>query len=195
MANNMKVNSKNDLTEGPIFGKLIGFAIPVILGNLCFQLYNVVDSIVVGNYVGTDALAAVGAVFPIMMLFNALFMGVSMGAQIVISQTFGAKDEEGLRTVTNTSIALAIIIGAAITAIGTPLAKPMLKLIKTPANIINNSSTYLMIIFAGTLGNVFYNLGSGALRGLGDSRWPLVAMLVSLITLMIPNTHFNFRPL
>ena len=67
MAKNMKVNSKNDLTEGPIFGKLIGFAIPVILGNLCFQLYNVVDSIVVGNYVGTDALAAVGAVFPIMM--------------------------------------------------------------------------------------------------------------------------------
>ena len=91
---NQKVNPKNDLTEGPIFGKLIGFAIPVILGNLCFQLYNVVDSIVVGNYVGTDALAAVGAVFPIMMLFNALFMGVSMGAQIVISQTFGAKDED-----------------------------------------------------------------------------------------------------
>ncbi|MBR2262758.1 MAG: MATE family efflux transporter [Firmicutes bacterium] len=190
MAKNMKVNSKNDLTEGPIFGKLIGFAIPVILGNLCFQLYNVVDSIVVGNYVGTDALAAVGAVFPIMMLFNALFMGVSMGAQIVISQTFGAKDEEGLRTVTNTSIALAIIIGAAITAIGTPLAKPMLRLIKTPANIINNSSTYLMIIFAGTLGNVFYNLGSGALRGLGDSRWPLVAMLVSSVTNIILDQVF-----
>ncbi len=185
MANAMKdkkVNPKNDLTEGPIFGKLIGFAIPVILGNLCFQLYNVVDSVVVGNYVGTDALAAVGAVFPIMMLFNALFMGVSMGAQIVISQTFGAKDEDGLRTVTNTAITLATIIGAAITLIGTPLARPMLRLIGTPANIIGNSSTYLMIIFAGTLGNVFYNLGSGALRGMGDSRWPLVAMLVSSVT-------------
>ena len=173
---------RNDLTEGPIFQKLIGFAIPVILGNLCFQLYNVVDSVVVGNYVGTDALAAVGAVFPIMMLFNALFMGVSMGAQIVISQTFGAKDEDGLRTVTNTAITMAILIGAAITAVGVPLAKPMLQLIKTPANIIGDSRTYLVIIFIGTLGNVFYNLGSGTLRGMGDSRWPLVAMLVSSVT-------------
>ena len=187
---NQKVNPKNDLTEGPIFSKLIGFAIPVILGNLCFQLYNVVDSIVVGNYVGTDALAAVGAVFPIMMLFNALFMGVSMGAQIVISQTFGAKDEQGLRTVTNTAITLAIIIGAAITVVGTPLARPMLALIKTPANIIDDSAVYLMIIFAGTLGNVFYNLGSGALRGMGDSRWPLVAMLVSSVTNIVLDLVF-----
>ena len=176
------MGSRNDLTEGSIFGKLIGFAIPVILGNLCFQLYNVVDSIVVGNYVGTDALAAVGAVFPIMMLFNALFMGVSMGAQIVISQTFGAKDEDGLRTVTNTSITLAVIIGLAITLIGAPLARPLLRLIGTPANIISDSTTYLVIIFIGTLGNVFYNLGSGALRGMGDSRWPLVSMLVSSVT-------------
>ena len=161
-----KINPKNDLTQGPILKKLIGFAIPVILGNLCMQLYNVVDSVIVGNYVGTDALAAVGAVFPIMMLFNALFMGVSMGSQIVISQTFGAKDMKGLRTVTNTAITMAIIIGAAITAIGTPLAKPLLRLISTPANIIANSTSYLMIIFAGTLGNVFYNLGSGVLRGM-----------------------------
>ena len=192
MANtvNKKTNARNDLTEGPIFGKLIGFAIPVILGNLCFQLYNVVDSVVVGNYVGTDALAAVGAVFPIMMLFNALFMGVSMGAQIVISQTFGAKDEDGLRTVTNTAITLAIIIGAAITIIGTPLARPMLSLIGTTANIIGDSSVYLMIIFAGTLGNVFYNLGSGALRGMGDSRWPLVAMLVSSVTNIVLDLVF-----
>ena len=181
---------RNDLTEGPIFQKLIGFAIPVILGNLCFQLYNVVDSVVVGNYVGTDALAAVGAVFPIMMLFNALFMGVSMGAQIVISQTFGAKDEDGLRTVTNTAITMAILIGAAITIIGVPLAKPMLKLIQTPANIIGDSTTYLVIIFIGTLGNVFYNLGSGTLRGMGDSRWPLVAMLVSSVTNIVLDLVF-----
>ena len=185
-----KVNPKNDLTQGPILSKLIGFAIPVILGNLCMQLYNVVDSVIVGNYVGTDALAAVGAVFPIMMLFNALFMGVSMGSQIVISQTFGAKDYKGLRTVTNTAITMAIIIGAAITAIGTPLARPLLRLIGTPANIIANSTSYLMIIFAGTLGNVFYNLGSGVLRGMGDSRWPLVAMLVSSLTNIVLDLLF-----
>ena len=94
------VADRNDLTQGPILKKLMTFA--VILGNLCMQLYNVVDSVIVGNYVGTDALAAVGASFSIMMLFNALFLGVSMGAQIVISQTYGGKDFDGLRIVTNT---------------------------------------------------------------------------------------------
>ncbi len=185
-----KVNPKNDLTQGPILSKLVGFAIPVILGNLCMQLYNVVDSVIVGNYVGTDALAAVGACFPIMMLFNALFMGVSMGSQIVISQTFGAKDFKGLRTVTNTAITMAIIIGACITAVGVPLTKPILRLIGTPANILKDSTGYLMIIFAGTLGNVFYNLGSGVLRGMGDSRWPLVAMLVSSVTNIVLDLLF-----
>ncbi|MBR6561642.1 MAG: spore coat protein CotJB [Oscillospiraceae bacterium] len=85
------------MTEGPVLRKLLGFAIPTILGNLCMQLYNLVDSVVVGNFVGTQALAAVGASFSLMMLFNALFMGVSMGSQIVVSQTFGAKNYKQLR--------------------------------------------------------------------------------------------------
>ena len=176
------INDRNNLTEGPVLKKLLMFALPTILGNLCMQLYNVVDSVIVGNYVGTNALAAVGAAFPYMTLFNALFMGVSMGAQIVISQTFGAKNYSQLRTVTNTAISLAIIIGALITLIGTPLSGPLLSLLHTPANIFDDARSYLMIIFIGTLGNVFFNLGSGSLRGMGDSRWPLIALMISSVT-------------
>ena len=184
------VADRNDLTQGPILKKLITFAIPVILGNLCMQLYNVVDSVIVGNYVGTDALAAVGASFSIMMLFNALFLGVSMGAQIVISQTYGGKDFDGLRIVTNTGIALAIIIGTIITILGVPLSGALLELINTPANIRADATSYLMIIFAGTLGNVFYNLGAGILRGMGDSRWPLIAMLASSLVNIVLDLVF-----
>ena len=181
---------KNDLTEGPVLKKLLMFAIPTIAGNLIMQLYNVVDSIVVGNFVGTKALAAVGSSFPIMMLFNALFMGVSMGAQIVISQTYGAKNIPMLQTVVNTAISIAFIIGAAITAIGAPLSKPLLLLLGTPADIIDNASIYLLIIFLGTLGNIFYNLVGGAMRGMGDSRWPLIALIISSLTNIVLDIVF-----
>lgn len=186
----MKHSGRNNLTEGPVLQKLLMFALPTIAGNLCMQLYNVVDSIIVGNYVGTDALAAVGASFPFMTLFNALFMGVSMGAQIVISQSFGAKNYDQLRTVINTGISLAIIIGTCITLIGTPLAGTLLKLLNTPANIFPAARSYLIIIFLGTLGNVFFNLGGGALRGMGDSRWPLLALLVSSLTNIVLDLLF-----
>jgi len=179
-----------DLTEGPVLKGLIMFALPIIAGNLFNQLYNVVDSIVVGNYVGTDALAAVGASFPVMMLFNALFMGVAMGAQIVIAQVFGAKDFPLLKTVVHTSISLAFIIGAFITVVGTPLVRPMLTLLKVPANILDSAAAYLTIVFLGTLGNVFYMLVSGAMRGMGDSRWPLIALIISTITNIVLDLVF-----
>ncbi len=182
--------SRNNLTEGPVLKKLLMFAVPTIAGNLIMQLYNVVDSIVVGNYVGTKALAAVGSSFPIMMLFNALFMGVSMGGQIVISQTYGAKNIPMLQTVVNTAISIAFMIGAAITAIGAPLVKPLLNLLGTPADILDNASTYLLIIFLGTLGNIFYNLVGGAMRGMGDSRWPLIALIISSLTNVVLDIVF-----
>lgn len=195
LLNKTATKRDNDLTQGPVLQKLLLFALPTIAGNLILQLYNVVDSIVVGNFVGTGALAAVGSSFPIMMLFNCLFMGVSMGAQIVISQTFGAKDFKLLHTVTNTAISLAIMIGAFVTLFGTPLARPILKLIGTPADIIDDASAYLTIVFLGTLGNVFYILLSGAMRGMGDSRWPLIALIISALTNIVLDLVFviNFN--
>lgn len=179
-----------DLTEGPVLKGLILFALPTITGNIFNQLYNVVDSIIVGNHVGTDALAAVGASFPVMMLFNALFMGVAMGAQIVIAQAFGAKNYKLLHTAIHTAISLAFIIGIFITLVGTPLVRPILTMLNVPVNILDSACSYLVIVFLGTLGNVFYMLIAGALRGMGDSRWPLVALIVATITNIVLDLLF-----
>ena len=177
-------SSRNDLTQGPIMKKLALFALPTIAGNLVMQLYNVADSIIVGNFApnGSHALAAVGVSFPVMMLFNALFMGIAMGSQIVISQMYGAKDMESLQKGLNTSMTLAFAMGLFITVVGTPLAGPLLRLLNTPAELLSDATIYLVIIFLGMLGNVYFNLGSGALRGMGDSRWPLYALIVSSVT-------------
>ncbi|MGI6577800.1 MAG: MATE family efflux transporter [Eubacteriales bacterium] len=173
--------SKRDLTQGSVIKKLIMFALPLIASFLIMQLYNVADSIVVGNFVGPDALAAVSVSFPIMMFFNALYMGVSTGATVVISQYYGAKDEESLEKASSTTFTLTILVGVIITVLGIFLSKPILQLLKTPDNIINDSAAYLAIVFAGTLGSLVYSIGSGVLRGLGDSKWPMYFLIFSSI--------------
>ena len=181
MTQNRPRDSRGDLTEGNIARKLIAFSLPMIAGNLISQLYNVVDSIVVGNFVGSDALAAVSASFPIMMLFNAMFWGIAVGAGIVIAQNFGAKRYDVLNKAVNTAFTLVYASGVLISIIGVLFSGPLLKLLGTPENIIGDSTVYLAIIFAGTLGNMAYNIGGGILRGMGDSRWPLVFLSVSAV--------------
>lgn len=168
---------KGDLTEGGIVSKLSLFALPLIAGNIVNQLYNVADSVVVGNFVGSDALAAVGASFPIMMCFNALFFGLSMGAGILIAQCFGARRQKQLEDAVNTAFTITLILGAVITVLGALFSRGILSLMQTPSNIIDDSATYLSIIFFATLGNMIYNMGSGILRGMGDSRWPLIFLV------------------
>ena len=183
-------DERGDLTTGSIPKKLLMFSLPMIAGNLISQLYNVVDSIVVGNFVGSDALAAVSASFPIMMLFNAMFWGIAVGSGIVISQNFGAKRYDVLNKAVNTSFALVYISGIIITILGTAFSGPLLRLLGTPENIINDSTIYLAIIFAGTLGKMAYNIGGGILRGMGDSRWPLVFLSVSAVLNIILDLIF-----
>ena len=183
---------KNDLTEGPIVKKILTFALPIVAGNLLLQFYNVVDSIVIGQYAGADAVAAVGVSNPIMMLFNALFMGLSMGANIIISQTYGARDMEKLKRSVNTVLGLAFAVGIIITIMGLTLAKPLLRLLNTPANIFDDAAIYLTVIYTGMLGNVFFNNGSGILRGMGDSRWPLLALTISCIMNIVLDIWFVF---
>jgi putative MATE family efflux protein len=155
------------------------------------QLYNVVDSIVVGQVMGDRGIAAVGLSFPIMMLFNALFVGVSMGANIVISQAFGAKDMEGVNRAVNTSVFVSGVAGILITIIGVALARPILHLLGTPEEILEDAAIYLMIVFGGTLGSVIFNVLSGALRGMGESRWPLYAMITSTLFNIVFDTLFT----
>ncbi len=179
----LRAADRRDLTSGPITKKIILFSLPIILGNLFQQLYNVVDSVVVGNFAqdGTHCLAAVNASFAIMMVFNALFMGVSMGANIVISQYKGAKDEEGLERAMTTTFILSMIVGLFITVAGVIAARPMLQMLGTPADILDDAALYIRIIFAGTCGNVIYNNMNGMVQGLGDAKWPMYALIVSSV--------------
>ena len=177
----LRAADNRNLTCGPIAKKLILFSLPIILGNLFQQLYNVVDSVVVGNfaYDGTRCLAAVNASFAIMMVFNALYMGVSMGANIVIAQYRGAGDTKQLEKAMTTTFLLSMAAGLFITVVGFLAAKPILVLLGTPADILDDAALYIRIIFLGTCGNVLYNNMNGMVQGMGDAKWPMYALIVS----------------
>jgi putative MATE family efflux protein len=170
-----------DLTEGAPWKRIIEFAIPMLIGNIAQQLYSTVDSIIVGKYVGDNALAAVGSSFPILMLLLVLFVGISTGASIMVSQYFGAKDREKLSRTIGVSITLTAIASVIIMVIGPIVTRPLLSLLNTPDSIIDWSAGYLTIFFIGIAGFSYYNILSGILRGLGDSLSALVFLLVSTV--------------
>ena len=144
--------SAHDMTQGPPWQRIMEFAVPMLIGNLAQQLYNTADSIVVGKYVGDDALAAVGSASPILNLLLALFVGISTGAGIVVSQYFGAGDREKLSQSIGNCITLAAIVSAASMIIGTVITMPMLRLLNTDPDIIDWCSGYLTIFFLGSAG-------------------------------------------
>ncbi len=168
-----------DMTTGSPASALIQFSVPLLIGNLAQQLYNTVDSIVVGKYVGDTALAAVGASGPILNLILVLFMGISTGANIMVSQYFGAKQKETLSKTVGTAITLTFLSSLFIMLLGTFLVDPLLRLLDTPENIYQGSHAYLTIFFFGIIGCAYYNIVSGILRGLGDSITPLVFLLIA----------------
>ncbi len=168
-----------DMTQGAPWKRIMEFALPMLLGNFAQQLYNTVDSVVVGHYVGDNALAAVGSAMPILNLLLALFVGIATGAGIVISQNFGARDRKGLSTAIGNCITLAAIATAIIMVVGPLVTMPFLKLLETPDSIIGWCADYLNIYFIGISGFFFYNMLSGVLRGLGDSFSALMFLLVS----------------
>ena len=169
------------MTQGPPWQRIMEFAVPMLIGNLAQQLYNTADSIVVGKYVGDDALAAVGSASPILNLLLALFVGISTGAGIVVSQYFGAGDREKLSQSIGNCITLAAIVSAASMIIGTVITMPMLRLLNTDPDIIDWCSGYLTIFFLGSAGFTFYNILSGILRGMGDSFSALGFLLVATV--------------
>ena len=168
-----------DMTQGAIWKHLLAFALPLMVGNLFQQLYNTVDSIVVGQFVSKQALAAVGSTTSIINMLVGFFSGVSVGAGVVISQRFGAKDPEGVHRAVHTTISLTLIIGLVGTLVGIFLAPVMLTLMKTPADVFVEAKAYLQIYFGGISGLMLYNMGSGILRAVGDSRRPLYFLMFS----------------
>ncbi len=171
--------SAKDMTQGPAWKRILEFSIPMLLGNIAQQLYNTADTVIVGIYVGDNALSAVGSAAPILNLLLALFVGISTGAGIVISQSFGARDREGLSRNIGNCITLTFIATIVIMIFGPMITRPMLNLLGTPASILDWCVQYLNIYFWGIIGFFFYNMLSGILRGLGDSVSALGFLLLA----------------
>lgn len=170
-----------DMTEGNIFRHLITFAMPLLIGNIFQQLYNMVDTWVVGNYVSNEAFSAVGSVGPIINMLIGFFLGLSSGAGVVISQYYGAKRFNEVQKTVHTAITMTIILGVLFTAIGIMMTPFMLRFMKTPDNVFPESSAYLRIYFSGVLGLMIYNIGAGILRAVGDSKRPFYFLVVSAV--------------
>lgn len=170
-----------DLTYGKPISVIFYFSLPMLIGNIFQQLYNIVDSIIVGNFVGSDALAAVGASFPIVFLSVSVASGLSMGASVVISQQFGAKKISDMKTTIFSSLIGLIIIAFIVMFIGAFAAKPLLRLLKTPDNIIIDSSKYLEIYFMGAIFLFLYNTLTAIYNALGDSKSPLIFLICATI--------------
>lgn len=170
-----------DLTEGTPLKVLFFFAFPMLIGNIFQQFYNIVDSVIVGNFVGPDALAAVGAAFPIVFLSISVAAGLSMGASVVVSQQFGAQRIREMKTTVSTTLISMLVLAAIIMVLGTLFSRPLLGLLKTPENIIEESATYLRIYFMGAVFLFLYNSFNAIYNALGDSRSPLLFLILATI--------------
>jgi len=170
-----------DMTQGSPVKQIILFSIPMIIGNFAQQLYNTADAVIVGHFVGDNALAAVGSAGPILNLMLVLFIGISTGASIMVSQYFGARKREELSKSIGTCIVLTGIASLIIMVIGTLLARPLLRLLGTPESIIGWCTSYLVIIFLGFAGTGYYNILGGVLRGLGDSISALLYLIIATV--------------
>ena len=177
----------SDMTQGSVWKHLIQFALPMCIGLVFQQLYNTVDTIVVGQFVGKEALAAVGSTGPVLNTFVGLATGLSVGSTVLVSQCYGAHDQKRLKNVVHTTIMLTVILSAFMTLAGVLLVEPLLRVMDTPEDVFASAGKYLRIYLAGVSGLLFYNMGSGILRAVGDSRRPLWFLVISAVL----NTVFD----
>jgi len=178
------------MTEGNITKNLLKFILPMILGNIFQQLYNITDSIVVGRFVGKNALAAVGSAFPIMSIALFLIVGLCIGTSILMAEFFGGGEIEKLKREISTTLICGLIFTIFIAGLFFALSLPLLKLIKTPSEIIDDCDVYLKIIFCGLIFSFLYNIYTSALRAVGDSKAPLVFLMVSVVLNIILDLIF-----
>ena len=185
----------NDMTKGNPLKIFIFFSIPLLIGNVFQQLYSMVDTIIVGRFVGVDALAAVGTTGSMFFLVNGMIQGLTSGFAVLVSQKFGAKDEVGIKKAVASNILLTLVSTFIITFIALILKKPLLTLMNTPSNIFDNANIYITIIFAGLITQALYNMSAGILRALGDSKTPLYFLIVSSILNVVLDLVFiiNFN--
>lgn len=174
-------SDRNSLTEGPIWKKLILFALPILLGNIFQQFYNTFDSWVVGNYLGDDALAAVSSSGSLIFLMIGFFNGLAMGAGVIIARYFGARDYQAMRLAIHTDVAFGITAGIFLTIVGVTFTPTILRWMDTPKEVLPQSIIYFRYYFCGALFTVMYNIFVGILHAIGDSRHPLYYLIFSSI--------------
>ncbi len=184
------MNKAIDMTEGGIFKQILLFSIPLLLGNLFQQIYNATDTYIIGNYIGDIALAAVNSTQPIINFGIAAFMGLSLGGQVVISQAFGASDNNRIERAIYSSIVIGIITTVILMIFAVFAINPMLKAMNVEGEVLELSSLYLRIYFLGSFGVVFYNLITGVLRALGDSMRPLYFLIFTCFLNIILDVFF-----
>lgn len=188
----MNIMKRRDtlMTEGVIWKQLLLFAVPLLIGNLFQQFYNLADTLVVGNYVGKEALAAVGSTGTIINTLIGFFLGLSMGGSVVVSQYYGAKDDHNVHDAVHTTLFITIILSVIFTVAGYFLVPHMLRLMSTPNDVFEEAKIYLQIYFLGISGLMIYNMGSGLLRAVGNSRYPLYFLIFSAILNIILDLVF-----
>lgn len=179
-----------DMTVGTPWKSILSFSIPMLIGNIAQQLYSTVDSIVVGHYVGDNALASVGSVLPIINMLLVLFIGISAGATIMVSQYFGAKNREQLSITIGNCITITAIVSIVIMVVAPPFVKPILRLLNTPESIVDGCAGYLTISVLGVAGMAYYNILSGIIRGMGDSVAALIYLLVATVLNIVLDVWF-----
>lgn len=184
-----------DMTRGNPAKLIILFSIPLLIGNIFQQFYSMVDTIIVGRYVGVDALAAVGSTGSMFFLINGFVVGITSGFAILVAQKFGAKDEKGLKHAVGSAIILSVLVIIIFTVGSLLSADPLLRLMNTPENIFNDASTYIRIIYGGIFATLAYNMLSSILRALGDSKTPLYFLIISSVLNIILDLVFiiNFK--
>ncbi|WP_408606089.1 MATE family efflux transporter [Kineothrix alysoides] len=192
--NNIKVTDmgkSNAITEGVIWKQLLLFFFPILFGTFFQQLYNAIDAIIVGRYVGKEALSAVGgSTNTVIQLIVGFFVGLSSGATVIISQYYGAKRQEMVGYAVHTAIAFSVIAGLAMSAAGILTAPAVLKAMNTPEDVLGPSVTFLRIYYLGMVGNLVYNIGAGILRAVGDAKRPLYFLIVSCMTNIVLDMLF-----
>ena len=168
-----------DMTEGPLLPKILRFSGPLILTGILQLLYNAADVIVVGNFAGHEALAAVSSTGSLINLLVNVFMGLSVGASVVIARKYGARDLPGLRRAEHTAMTVALFMGVGVGVMGFLLARPMLELMDSPPDVIDGAALYVRIYFLGMPANMLYNFGAAALRAVGDTKRPMIYLMIS----------------
>ncbi|QQO08568.1 MATE family efflux transporter [Breznakiella homolactica] len=179
-----------DLTEGSESKLIILFALPMLIGNVFQQFYNMVDSWVVGRYVGTEALAAVGASFPVVFLMVSLAMGISMGANVLIAQFYGAKDRGRVKATIDTTYITLIAASIILTVLGLLLVDTILRFLRVPEDVMGQAARYLRIVLIGLFLTFGYNVVGAILRGLGDSLTPLYVLIIATLVNVILDLVF-----